>query len=113
MSEISYSHQRSSTFSQVVIAGIMAAQVLHAVPIHNAAAEYHKPLLRDAYSLEGNKATYNSYSTPITGEYTSAAPNGFEQSVGDFYARLLGSQEPLGAEFEKILYENLWDLYES
>ncbi len=112
MSEISYSHQRSSTFSQVVIAGIMAAQVLHAVPTHNVAAEHHKPLLRDAYSLEGNKATYNSYSAPITGEYTFA-PDGFEQSVGDFYARLLGSQEPLGAEFEKVLYENIWDLYES
>ena len=26
--------------------------------------------------------------------------------------RLLAEQEPLGAVFEKILHDNLWDLYE-
>ena len=25
----------------------------------------------------------------------------------------INSQEKLGAEFEKVLYDNLWDLYES
>jgi len=30
-----------------------------------------------------------------------------------FYANLLAKQEPLGTEFEKVLYDNLWDLYVS
>ena len=33
--------------------------------------------------------------------------------VEDFYAALSDSQEPLGAEFESVLYANLWDLYET
>jgi hypothetical protein len=32
--------------------------------------------------------------------------------VTKFYNNLLKNQEQLGAEFEKILYDNLWDLYE-
>lgn len=32
--------------------------------------------------------------------------------VTSFYAKLLSSQEPLGVEFEKVLYDNLWELYE-
>jgi|SRR6266850_2458847 hypothetical protein len=35
----------------------------------------------------------------------------FERTVADFYSTLLASQEPLGKEFEKVLHENLWDLY--
>lgn len=30
-----------------------------------------------------------------------------------FYEWLLNNQEPLGEEFEKVLYENLGELYES
>ena len=30
-----------------------------------------------------------------------------------FYSDLLAQQEPLGAEFEKILYDNLWELYDA
>ena len=35
----------------------------------------------------------------------------FEASIARFYAQLLSGQEPLGAEFEKVLHDNLWDLY--
>lgn len=28
-------------------------------------------------------------------------------------AEFIAAQEPLGEEFSKILYENMWDLYES
>ena len=110
MNEICYD-QRSSTFSQVVIAGIMA-QALYAIPTQNTTIQQNQPLLQRPYSLDDNKATYSIYRAPITGEYVFAS-KGFEQSVGDFYARLLARQEPLGAVFEKILHENLWDLYES
>jgi hypothetical protein len=35
----------------------------------------------------------------------------FERSVASFYATLLADQEPLGKEFERVLHENLWNLY--
>lgn len=34
-------------------------------------------------------------------------------SEASFYTKLLLSQEPLGEEFEKVIHQNLWDLYES
>lgn len=37
----------------------------------------------------------------------------FEKIVSDFYQALQAKQEPLGDEFEKVLHDNLWDLYET
>jgi predicted HAD superfamily Cof-like phosphohydrolase len=34
------------------------------------------------------------------------------QAHTTFYSTLLAKQQPLGREFEQVLYENLWDLYE-
>lgn len=47
----------------------------------------------------------------FTGDYASQPDFDFEGSMTNFYASLLARQEPLGADFEKVLYENLWDLY--
>lgn len=33
-------------------------------------------------------------------------------SFDEFFLKLLELQEPLGAEFEKVLHDNLWELYE-
>ena len=46
------------------------------------------------------------------GEYQQESDQ-FEVHVAKFYTKLLASQESLGAEFEKVLHENLWNLYES
>jgi hypothetical protein len=35
----------------------------------------------------------------------------FEGAVAAFYSTLLAKQEPLGSEFEQVLYDNLWELY--
>ena len=40
------------------------------------------------------------------------SPDLFVESISNFYAKLVTSQEPLGAEFSRVLHENLWDLYE-
>ena len=111
MNNICYA-QASSTFSSVLMAGLLAMQMSDAIPTRNVTEQRSKPLLQSAYSVDGNQATFNSYSNPITGAY-DFTPSGFEQAVGDFYSRLLARQEPLGAAFEKVLYDNLWDLYES
>ena len=34
-----------------------------------------------------------------------------EEIISEFYSLLLSKQEPLGPEFETVLYGNLWDLY--
>ena len=34
-----------------------------------------------------------------------------ELVLSNFYNELLKAQEPLGEPFQKILYDNLWDLY--
>lgn len=39
------------------------------------------------------------------------ASGGFEADVAAFYERLQKSQEPLGPDFERVLFDNLWDLY--
>ena len=113
MNDIQY-NQSAGTFSQVLLLGlgiVISSHGIQGTPLANAAAKHNKPLFQKSYSLDGNVPTYNRF-TGITGEYVSI-PQGFEHAVGSFYARLLTNQEPLGAEFEKVLYENLWDLYES
>jgi hypothetical protein len=37
----------------------------------------------------------------------------YREAVAALRAYELVSQEPLGAVFERVLYDNLWDLYES
>lgn len=41
-----------------------------------------------------------SYGHPVSGK------------VDEFHASLLERQQPLGTEFERVLYDNLLDLYE-
>lgn len=35
-----------------------------------------------------------------------------DEAIKAFARRLAGQQQPLGEPFSKILYENLWDLYD-
>lgn len=111
MNELRYG-QSSSTFSYVLMAGLVAAQLMHSDPAHLGHANLSSGSLRGIYSATGNTNTFSTYGNPISGEYEIGSSD-FEFSVGRFYARLLDGQEPLGGEFEKVLYDNLWDLYES
>lgn len=101
----------TTTFTYILAAGLVAMHLAQAAQAQIPNDHSDKSLLQTPYLL-GDRGTFSSYSNPITGEY-NIAPDGFEQTVGKFYARLLDGQEPLGAEFEKVLYDNLWDLYES
>jgi len=38
--------------------------------------------------------------------------NWIDEELERFYEELTYSQEELGAEFSKVLFDNLWDLYE-
>jgi hypothetical protein len=111
MNEIRY-NLASSTMSQVVVAGLFSVMALSASPEKVSLLSGTHPFSPTTYSSDGSTPTFDSFRGGITGQYDHS-PIQFEQVVGNFYARLLSSQEPLGAEFEKVLYDNLWDLYES
>jgi hypothetical protein len=55
--------------------------------------------------------TYDQYSNIFTGEFvTSTDP--LIDAITSVYSNLLTTQERLEPEFEQLLHDNLWDLYE-
>lgn len=98
--------------SQVVIAGLLSIQLLNGAT-ENAGNHQEVPaVLQASYASDGNTPTFDSFRGTVSGKYDSSSIQ-FERSVGNFYARLVSAQEPLGEIFEKVLYDNLWELYES
>ena len=110
MSEIHYSHA-SSTLSYVM-AGLFSMHFLNAHPERPALAAGAIPISQDSYLASGSGATFDTYRGSVTGRYDHTSLK-FEQAVEIFYASLLVGKQPLGSEFEKVLYDNLWNLYES
>lgn len=43
----------------------------------------------------------------------SSQPVHFESFIEDFFVNLSQKQESIGSDFASVLYENLWDLYQS
>jgi hypothetical protein len=64
------------------------------------------------YRLFATPATFDQCRTILMGEYRQERTR-FENDIAGFYAKLLTNQESLEDSFEKVLYSNLWDLYES
>ena len=97
--------------SIVILAGILATQCM--AQIHPSQHENIDFSVRDNYYRQkSNLSTFDQYKNPLTGKYDQSNVY-FETAISNFYAELLASQKPLGEEFTKILYDNLWDLYES
>lgn len=111
MNEISY-NLLSSTMSQVVIAGLLSMQLLSGTPENKTDQLSPLQLTQASYSSDANPATFDSFRESVSGQY-DFMPIQFAQSIGNFYSRLVSTQEQLGAGFEKVLHDNLWDLYES
>ncbi|MGD0961528.1 MAG: hypothetical protein ABSB19_17095 [Methylomonas sp.] len=112
MSNILY-NQEQSTFTNVAIVVGVVAQ-LCSQPLENKGIDVDKyrPLFNPAYYSISNSATYTRITNAMTGEYVSI-PESFEKVIGHFYANLLSKQESLGSDFEAVLNDNLWELYES
>ncbi|MGO8756000.1 MAG: hypothetical protein ACLQHK_12310 [Gallionellaceae bacterium] len=71
MIEIRY-NQATSTFSPVLIAGILAMQSLPAIAQQDLAEQGNKCMLGAAYRAATNAATYSHLSSLFTGEYSYA-----------------------------------------
>ena len=106
------SNLSSSTMSSVVITGLLSVAMLNALPESSILASRNSAFSNNAYSANDLGATSDSFRSKVTGQYDLSPPP-FEQVVTNFYVNLLSAQEPLGATFEKVLHDNLWDLYES
>lgn len=90
-------------------AGVIATGLLHGQPlIVGSAAGAHGPLAREnAYYVVEYADT-----APSGGEITLSNPErSFDSELASFYSKLLYAQHPLGAEFQAVLNDNLWDLY--
>ena len=62
--------------------------------------------------IYNHTSTLDQYNNPLTREFKNSDEL-LQSKVTEFYSTLLAVQEPLGEEFERVLYNNLWDLYES
>lgn len=101
-------NQIQLTIGSVTIAGIIAAAPFFSNP----------PIKLDVESLPRQIDQGNVYYSPalssvyVENKYYQGTDQ-VEIAIANFYKTLLISQEPLGAEFEKVLYGNLWELYET
>lgn len=97
----------ASNLQKAVISGMRLAGL--AQPVDN--PQNALPLLRpQPFKLQQTTQTFGQFSNAFTGEYELYNFD-FERTVRLFYSNLLAGQEPLGEEFEKVLHENLWELY--
>lgn len=113
--------QISQTFQTVVIIGLIAGSSPMFATSHPEICQIKS---HAALNEAGHNATYSNgvASTLSTrlgisnqiyeGTYLSTLEDNFESAVSRFYAVLTSNQERLGADFEKVLFDNLWDLYD-
>ena len=110
-----FNNQESGTVGSVTINGILAARYLAAqMNVKQDKDQYRLRSIRDDYhrfATSATSATFDHCRTIVMGEYQQESDR-FEVSIAQFYAKLLASQESFGPAFEKVLHENLWNLYE-
>lgn len=105
-------NQVSRTVSSVTFAGFMATQFLAAGASFEKLGGEQLPIKRNVYQALATLPTCDQYRNLLTGDYDHES-NQLETAMSDFYMRLVTGQESLGAEFEMVLDENRWNLYES
>jgi hypothetical protein len=67
---------------------------------------------RDYSFTVKNPSTYDPAKNALTGTYTLSSETDFEDVITNFFTRLSSEQEPLEAEFEQVLFDNIWDMYQ-
>lgn len=113
MTTLSYrfDHTPSTNSSSAVYAPTLGAMLLTGIILASIPNESAGPQKNDHCATQLN-GTFSQLQNPFTGEYALQGDFDFERSMTTFYATLLSQQEALGTEFEKILYDNLWELYD-
>jgi hypothetical protein len=103
--------QASSTVagSAIVTVGLMGALLMAQLGVGQSSQPDISLLRHPAVRIGEISKTFGQYTNSFTGEYENPSIS-FEETITSFYAQFLTKQEPLGKEFEQVLYDNLWDL---
>jgi len=89
-----------------LLAGLAGSGVLYA-------AEREQQELNPApYEANSNLPSFDQLSSVFAGNSIDSIDQQLITAVSNLYATLAQESEPLGEEFEQVLHENLWDLYE-
>jgi hypothetical protein len=103
-------HEPGTSFgSAIVIAASLIGTLMMRPDVGQTSQRDISLLLSSPVKIEESSSTFGQYTNSFTGEYETPILS-FEENVASFYAQLLTMQEPLGREFEEVLYDNLWDL---
>lgn len=101
-------NQISRTIGLVTIVGLIVTMPNVMPQIGTGVPSYNPKV----YSSLATSPTMDQVRNALTGEYSQQIDS-FEVALVNIYSNLIATQETLGIEFEKVLYDNLWDLYES
>jgi hypothetical protein len=110
MNKYAIKHESNTSIGSAIViaAGLIGSLILQ--PDMGQGSQCEVSLLsRSPVKIEESSKTYGHYTNQFTGEYDNPSFM-FEEKVTSLYAQLLQLQEPLGKEFEQVLYDNLWDL---
>ncbi|MGZ8195643.1 MAG: hypothetical protein ACXWTH_08475 [Methylosarcina sp.] len=111
-----HTEQTSRTLGTVMIAGMLAGTFLPSDCNNiepSSSTPYFPASNNYAFASHGTSPTHELNKNILTGHYPSSEETIFEAVVTRFYEELSSNQEALGQEFERVLFENLWDLYQS
>jgi hypothetical protein len=110
-----YTTQTSQTLGTVVMAGILASSFSPPDGSHKPSSSM--PNFSEGhnyrFAFRETSPTHEPTKNILTEHYPSSTKTAFESVATRFFEELSSNQEPLGHEFEQILFENLWDLYQS
>lgn len=109
MNNYAIKHESNTSFgsAMVIVAGLVGSLMLQ--PDVGQISPDISLLRGPSVIKEEISKTFGKYTNSFTGEYENPSVS-FEETIASFYAKFLSTQEPLGKEFEQVLYDNLWDL---
>ena len=107
-----YIIKNSSQTAGCISVGIVATALIFNFVVPEIEKKESINIKGSAYSSSAVPSTFDQFSNIYSGEFMPGS-NLLVKEMSNFYARLLNQQEQLEPEFEFVLNENLWDLYES
>ena len=109
----SYSTKQTSlTASNAIVYTIFASQLVGGWTALEAQESGEQGLSLLPYEVHASLPSYDQIGKLNSGSFSNDIDQQLMIAVSSFYAQLMERQESLGNEFEQVLHQNLWDLYE-
>ena len=104
--------QTSLTASNAIIYTIFASQFVGGWSALEVQDGGQQGLSQLPYEVNASLPSYDQIEKLNFGSFSNDIDQQLVTAVSSFYAQLIERQESLGNEFEQVLHQNLWDLYE-